>query len=146
MAAITAGAIAAGAATAGGNLASSIYSTERNMEAAGLNPAAIGASMGAASTPSSAAALGNYGHGSDFSNIFSSAVSAALAKDKNMANKVLQEMKDESALQVQRLRNEGRFQNEVQKKELGHLSYGKKRYDDDFASNILKEKVQWREL
>lgn len=107
-----------------------------DMKAAGLNPAAIGAGMSANGVPSGAAATGNYGHGgfADFSNIFSSAVSAAMARDKNVTNKILQEMKDETALQVQTLRNQGFLQNEKQrasnkqyleltKKGWGHRSY-----------------------
>lgn len=151
IAAGTAALIGAGI-TAAANTGSSIYSTERNlwhasdeaqkqrdferemantqyqraivdMEAAGLNPAAIGQGMSSNSVPSSAAAIGNYGHAVDFSNIFSSAVSAAMARDKNVANKVLQEMKDETALQVQGLRSQGRIENEIQKKALGHSAY-----------------------
>ena len=109
---VTLGTTAAGIA-AGGNLIGSIYSTERNiananyqaqlsrdfeermastqyqraiadMKAAGLNPAAIGQGMSSNSVPSAAAATGAYSHGFDFSNMFSSAVSAAMAKDKNI--------------------------------------------------------------
>lgn len=122
--------------TSAANAGSSIYSTERNisaaadeaakqrafekgmastqyqravsdMEAAGLNPAAIGQGMSSNAVPSGAAATGNYGHAADFSNIFSSAVSAAMAKDKQFADKVIQQMKNESAEQVQILRNQG---------------------------------------
>ena len=151
---ITAGAIAAGIGTAAGSLGSTIYGTERNiansnwqaqiqrdfeermastqyqravedMKAAGLNPAAIGSSMGSNAVPSGAAATGNYGHGgfADFSNIFSTATAAAMARDKNVTRKITQEMRDETALQVQKLRNEGAQFNELQKKGLGHKSY-----------------------
>lgn len=107
-------------------MASTQYQRAVNdMKAAGLNPAAIGSGMSSDAVPSGAAATGNYGHGgfADFSNIFSSAVSAAMARDKNVSNKVMQEMKDETALQVQNLRNQGKIQNEIQKKELGHSAY-----------------------
>ena len=152
----TAAALGAAGLTMAGSLGSTIYGTERNisnanyqaalnrefeeymssssyqraiadMEAAGLNPAAVGASMAGASTPSSAAAMGNYGHGSDFSHMFSSAVAAAMAKDKNMTRKITQEMRDETALQVQRLRNEGMVENEIQKKAMDHIAYRKKK-------------------
>ena len=151
---ITAGAIAAGIGTAAGSLGGTIYSTERNiananwqaqlerefqnymsstqyqravrdMQAAGLNPAAIGSGFGPNGIPSGAAAMGNYGHGgfADFSNIFSTAAKAAMASDKNVANKIVQEMKSETALQVQNLKNEGMQANEIQKKALGHSVY-----------------------
>lgn len=151
---ITAGAIAAGAVTAASSLGSTLYGTERNiansnwqaqvqrdfeermastqyrravkdMEAAGLNPAAIGSGAGPNAVPSGAAATGNYGHGgfADFSNIFNSAVSAAMAKDKNFADKVVQSMKNESAEQVQLLRNQGFKELEGYKKLNSHSSY-----------------------
>lgn len=107
-------------------MASTQYQRAVNdMKAAGLNPAAIGSGMSSNAVPSGAAATGNYGHGgfADFSNIFSSAVSAAMARDKNVSDKVLQEMKDETALYVQSMRNQGRIENEVQKKNLGHSAY-----------------------
>lgn len=96
-----------------------------DMKAAGLNPAAIGSGMSSNGVPSGAAATGNYGHGgfADFSNIFSTAVKAAMARDSNVTKKIVQEMKDETALQVQNAKNEGMVQNEVQKKNLGHASY-----------------------
>ena len=151
---MVAGGIAAALGTAAGSLGSTIYGTERNiananyqaqlerdfqermsstqyqravkdMEAAGLNPAAIGSGMGSNAVPSGAAATGNYGHGgfADFSNIFSTATAAAMARDKNVTRKITQEMRDETALQVQKLRNEGAQFNELQKKGLGHRSY-----------------------
>ena len=151
---ITLGALAAGVGTAASSLANTFYSTERNianstlqasldrqfqermastqyqravkdMEAAGLNPAAIGSGMGSNAVPSGAAAMGNYGHGgfADFSNIFSTATAAAMARDKNVTRKITQEMRDETALQVQKLRNEGAQFNELQKKGLGHRSF-----------------------
>lgn len=156
-----AGAIA-GTAQAAGGLGSTIYSTERNisnanyqadlnrrfeynmastqyqravkdMEAAGLNPAAIGSGLNSNAAPSGSAATGNYGHiGSmDFGNIFSSAAKAAMAEDRNVANKIIQEMKSETALGVQSLKNEGAIQNEIQKKALGHSAYqaANKNYD-----------------
>lgn len=107
-----------------------------DMEQAGLNPAAIGAGMSSNAVPNAQAATGNYGHtvATDFSNIFSSAVSAAMARDKNVTNKIMQEMQDETALQVQNLRNQGRLEEEKQrgnnyqylelaKKGWGHRSY-----------------------
>ena len=145
-------ALIGGIATAAANTGSSIYSTERNiyhsseeaqkqrnfeermastqyqravadMEAAGLNPAAIGQGMTSNAVPSSAAATGNYGHAADFSNIFSSAVAAAMAKDKNMSREVVQQMRNESAEQVQLLRNQGYKELEGYKKLNQHSSY-----------------------
>lgn len=81
-----------------------------DMRAAGLNPGAIGAGgLGSNAVPSGAAATGNYGHalGNDFTNVFSSAVSAAMAKDKDVTRKIVQQMKSETAEQVARIRNQG---------------------------------------
>lgn len=80
-----------------------------DMKAAGLNPAAIGSGMSSNAVPNGSAATGNYGHvlGVDFSNIFGSAVQMAMSKDKDVAAKVIEEMKVASAKEVQNLRNEG---------------------------------------
>lgn len=116
-----------------------------DMRAAGLNPAAIGAGMGSNAVPSGAAATGNYGHGgfADFSNIFSTAAKAAMASDRNVANKIIQEMKDETALGVQALKNEGAQANEIQKKELGHSAY-QAAINKEFSNS--KSYVKWDEL
>lgn len=125
-------------------MASSQYQRAvEDMKAAGLNPAAIGSGMGSNAVPSGAAATGNYGHGgfADFSNIFSTATAAAMARDKNVTRKITQEMRDETALQVQKLRNEGALQNELQKKELGHLTYRTLK-----QSKYSSSKVDWKSL
>lgn len=151
-----------------GNLGGTIYSTERNiananynierqmafekemastqyqravrdMEAAGLNPAAIGASMSPAASAAGNSATGNYGHIADFSNLFSNAVAAAMANNRNVSREITQEMKSESALQVQRLRNEGLKENEIQKKALGHSAYHHKYSQRDSDRDIWKE-------
>lgn len=174
---LAAATVAAGALAAGSSLGQSIYSTERNiansnwqayldrdlterlantqyqravsdMEAAGLNPAAIGAGLSSNASPSSAAgATANYGHpvASDFGNIFSSAVKAAMSRDRNVSNKILQEMKDETALQVQYARNEGMVQNEIQKKALGHSAY-RVREASAGSERYSNQKVPWKEL
>lgn len=108
------------------NMSSTAYQRAvHDMEAAGLNPNLILGNGAAASTPVGSSATGNYGSVSapNFGNIFSSAVAAAMSKDKNLTKTIVQELRDETALQVQRLRNEGAVQNEIQKKELGHASY-----------------------
>lgn len=157
------GALGAGVGVVG-NLGSSIYSTERNiananynierqmqfekemastqyqravrdMEAAGLNPGAVGASMQPAASASGNAATGNYGRPADFGNLFSNAVAAAMANDRNVSREIIQEMKSESALQVQRLRNQGFIENELQKKQLGHSAYSQMDLEDKRAAN-----------
>lgn len=117
----------------------------KDMEAAGLNPGALGASMSANAVPSAVAATGAYAHTPDFGNMFSSAVSAAMSKDKNMTRKITQEMRDETALQVQRLRNQGLIENEIQKKAMKHKSYihDKK---DDYTSSALNDDIRFEEL
>lgn len=108
-----------------------------DMKAAGLNPAAVGTGLGSNAVPTAAAATGNYGHtvGIDFSNLFSSAVSAAMAKDKNVTRQVLAEMHDETALQVQQMKNQGKIENEIQKKALGHSAYHAMDLEDKRAAN-----------
>ena len=165
MAAITAGALAAGLATAATGLGQSIYSTERNiansnwqadinrdfqermsstayqravndMTAAGLNPNLILGNGASASSPVGSSATGNYGQmvAPQFGSIFNSAISQAMAKDKNVMRMVLQEMKDDTARGVQAMRNAGRVQLENEKasnardlesykKDLGHVAY-----------------------
>lgn len=115
-------------------MASSQYQRAiEDMKAAGINPGSIGASLDSNSVPSAAAATGAYAQAPHFENMFSSAVAAAMANDKNITRKITQEMRDETALQVQRLRNEGLIQNEIQKKAMNHKSYNyqkRSRYDD----------------
>lgn len=127
-----------------------------DMKAAGLNPAAIGAGMNANAVPSASAATGNYGHvlGVDFSNIFGSAVQMAMSKDKNVASKVIEEMKVASAKEVQNLRNEGNLKVaasnaksfhdvEEYRKNNNHIAYRDKDNDSDFSSQPKRE-VVWK--
>lgn len=95
-----------------------------DMEAAGLNPAAIGLS-GGASTPSGSSASSAQGSimSNPFGDIFSSAVRLAIADDKNFAAKVLEEMKASSAYSLGRLRNAGMRDLEILKKNMKHQSY-----------------------
>ena len=108
--------------------------TVRDMEAAGLNPGAIGAGMnpvsGGSTSANSAGSVGS----PNFSSIFSSAISAVMAKNKNASRELMAQMKSESAEQVQKLRNLGQMEladrksssakeAESWKKELGHVAY-----------------------
>lgn len=118
----------------------------QDMEKAGLNPAAIGAGMSPASSVAGSAATGNYGHAvsGSFGNLFSTAAKAAMAEDKNVANKIIQEMKSETALEVQSLKNEGAIQNEIQKKALGHSAYQAANNKKEYSAS--KSDVPWKEL
>lgn len=127
-----------------------------DMKAAGLNPGAIGAGMSSNAVPTAQAATGNYGHvlGVDFSNIFGSAVQMAMSKDKNVASKVIEEMKVASAKEVQNLRNEGNLKVaatnaksfmdvEKYRKKNEHLAYYRKDNDEDFSSQA-KNPPKWK--
>lgn len=126
-----------------------------DMKAAGLNPGAIGAGMSSNAVPTASAATGNYGHtlGVDFSNIFGSAVQMAMSKDKNVASKVIEEMKVASAKEVQSLRNEGNLKVaasnaksfidvEKYRKKHEHLSYKSDSSSKNFKS-VSKTPIVW---
>lgn len=93
-----------------------------DMEAAGLNPAAIGAAGGAAVGSSTAASAGVQ-HAANFGNIFPDAVSIAMAKDRNVNAEIIANMKAVSARECQDLRNRGILQVEAYKRAFDHKSY-----------------------
>lgn len=87
-----------------------------DMQAAGINPASIGL-LGGASTPSAASAsFGSIPYGSTpsahpvntgyMTNLFSSAVQAAMAKDKNFMNKTIAEMYVANAKEMNKITND----------------------------------------
>lgn len=80
-----------------------------DMEAAGLNPAAIGATGGGSFTPSGAAASSGQGSmpSNFFGNIFSTALNMALAKDKDFGKLLLNEMTNSSAAGIAELKTSG---------------------------------------
>lgn len=88
----------------------------QDMQAAGLNPASIGLGLNGASTPVGSSAASNYvpggsmpntgiGNNSYFSSIFSSAVQAAMSKDRNFMNKTIAEMYTSNAKEMNAVTN-----------------------------------------
>lgn len=89
-----------------------------DMQAAGINPASIGL-LGGASTPSAASAsFGSIPYGASpsahpvntgyMTNLFSTAVQAAMSKDKNFTNKAIAEMYVANAKEMNKITNDTR--------------------------------------
>ena len=109
-----------------------------DMEAAGLNPASIGMT-GSASTPSGSAASASPASGSssrigslpDFSNLFSTAAALAMAKDKNVNDKIIAQMYTTNAKEM--------AQNSINMKDYINSLYWENRKQEKALDRKLKE-------
>lgn len=110
--------------------------------AAGINMAAVGTAGGASSPSSGAASSGMNSFNSGMANFFQSAMATAVASDKKVYDKVLTEMKAQSAQQVQQLRNAGRMAIEQYKNSHNSTGY---RYHTD-APEGYSPTEGWEEL
>lgn len=123
-------------------LSSTAYQRQvADMEAAGLNVGAIGAQANGASTPSGAAAQSSWTP--SFDNVLTAATQMAMAKNKNVSLEIMQQMRDVTAMNVQKSRNEGRQALEAYKLAAGHKSYYR---DKDLGTQWNLDDHDWKDL